>query len=246
MNCPTSPEIFSAARQHLKPVSSPEGDVQIWIAHLDSISPKEIEHFFESFDTSERERAEKFRSRQDRHRYIAAHGLLRLILGEALGSPANALPFEKSAQGKPQLRKSESDGRRLQFNLSHASGWALIAIGWDRELGVDLESAESLPDDDESLTKLAARVLSNRELEVWNAIPNRVKRRKAFLRIWTRKEAYVKATGEGLRHDLANFELPADAALFDIPSAKRPKDRWIVHDLSVPVELTAALAVEAC
>jgi phosphopantetheinyl transferase len=64
--------------------------------------------------------------------------------------------------------------------------------------------------------------------------------------MWTRKEAYVKATGEGLRHDLANIEVPAEAAPFDVASAKRPKDRWIVHDLSVPAELTAALAVEAC
>lgn len=246
MNCATSPEIFSAVRQHLKSLSSPESGVQVWIAHLDSISPTAIEHFFESLDTSERGRAEKFRSKQDRHRYVAAHGFLRLAIGETLGCSANALVLEKSAQGKPQLRQSPHDERRLKFNLSHAASWALIAIDWDRKLGVDLESAESLPDGDESLTKLAARVLSKRELEGWNAIPNPVKRREAFMRIWTRKEAYVKATGEGLRHDLANFEVPANAARFEVPSAKRPKDRWIVHDLSVPAELTAALAVEAC
>jgi 4'-phosphopantetheinyl transferase len=246
MSCAISPETFSAVRQYLKPLSSPESDVQIWIAHLDSISTKEIERLVESLDTSERSRAEKFRSKQDRHRYVTAHGLLRLALGETLRRPANALVLEKSGDGKPQLRQSPHDERRLKFNLSHAAGWALIAIGWDRELGADLESAESLPKDDESLSKLAARVLSKRELQIWNAIPNQVKRREAFLRMWTRKEAYVKATGEGLRHDLANIELPAGAAPFDVTSAKRPADRWIVHDLSVPAELTAALAVEAC
>jgi len=170
---------------------------------------------------------------------------LRLVLAETLGRPATTLVLEESAQGKPELRQSPHDERRSKFNLSHAAGWALIAIGWDRELGVDLESAESLPDD-ESLSKLAVRVLSKRELEDWNAIPNPLKRREAFPRMWTRKEAYVKATGEGLRHDLANFEIPADAMPFDVPSAKRPADRWIVHDLSVSAELTAALAIEAC
>jgi 4'-phosphopantetheinyl transferase len=246
MSCASSPKISSQVRQQLKLLSSPENDVQIWIAHLDSISSREIEHFFEALDSSERTRAENFRSMQDRHRYAAAHGFLRLALGEMLGRPANAIALEKSAQGKPQLQSSENDERRLKFNLSHAGGWALIAISWDRELGVDLESAESLPDDNESLSKLAARILSKRELEIWTTIPTAVKRRAKFLRMWTRKEAFVKATGEGLRHDFTNIDLPPDATPFDVPSGKRPVDRWIVHDLSVPVELTAALAVEAC
>lgn len=248
MSCATSvnPKTFSGAWQHLKPLSSPESGVQIWISNLDSFSPQEIEHLFNSLDASERRHAAQFRFKRDQHRYVAAHGLLRLALAETLGCPAATLVLEKSARGKPQLRQSELDQRRLKFNLSHAAGWALAAIGWDRELGVDLESAESLPDDEQSLSKLAARVLSERELEVWRAIPSPKKRRAAFLRTWTRKEAYVKATGEGLRHELANIEVPADAATFDVPSAERPAHRWIVHDLSVPAELTAALAIEAC
>jgi 4'-phosphopantetheinyl transferase len=246
MNCAASTETILGARQHLKPLSSPESDVQIWVAHLDSISSKEIEHFVASLDTLERRRAEKFHSTQDRHRYVAAHGLLRFVLGETLGRPANALVLEKSTEGKPQLRQSRHDERRLKFNLSHAASWELIAIGWNRELGVDLESPKSLPDDDDSLSQLATTVFSKRELEIWNTIPSPQTRRAEFLRMWTRKEAYVKATGEGLRHDLANIEVPAEAAPFDVASAKRPKDRWIVHDLSVPAELTAALAVEAC
>jgi 4'-phosphopantetheinyl transferase len=246
MSCASSSKISPEVRQQLKLLSSPENGVQIWIAHLDSISSREIEHFFESLDLSERSRAEKFRSVQDRHRYIAAHGFLRLALGEILGRPANALVLEESSQGKPEFSQNEHDNRRLKFNLSHSAGWALIAISWNRELGVDLESAESLVDDNESLSKLAARILSKRELEIWNAIPAAVNRRAKFLRMWTRKEAFVKATGEGLRHDLANIELPTDATPFDVPSGKRPADRWTVHDLSVPVELTAALTIEAC
>jgi 4'-phosphopantetheinyl transferase len=247
MSCAISPETISRVRQHLKPLSSPENGTQIWLGRIDSIAANEREYLFESLDASEKERAEKFRSAQDRHRYRDAHGSLRLILGETLGRAANALVLEKSAQGKPKLRDSEcDDGRRLKFNLSHAAGWALIAIGWDRELGVDLESHESLPADDQALSKLAARVLSKRELESWNAISSSMRRRAEFLRTWTRKEAYVKATGEGLRHDLANIELPANATPFSVPSAKRPADRWILHDLSVPDGLTAALAVEAC
>jgi 4'-phosphopantetheinyl transferase len=249
MSCATSanPQTFlnEGWQQHVKRLSSPESDIQIWIANVDSISPEEIEHLLTSLNASERKHAAQFRSKRDQHRYVAAHGLLRLALGRTLGCPATTLVLEKSAQGKPELRQSEDDGRRLTFNLSHSAGWALIAIGWDRQLGVDLETTESLPDDDESLSKLAASVLSDRELTIWNAIPSPVKRRAAFLRTWTRKEAYVKATGEGLHHDLATIEL-ADAAPFDLPSAKRLGDSWIVHDLSVPVELTAALAIEAC
>ncbi len=226
-----------ATLAHLKPLSSPESGIQIWLANVDSISPQEIKHLFALLDASEHDRVGRFRSKQDRDRYVAAHGLLRAALAETLGRPARTLVLEKSARGKPQLRPSGHDNRRPKFNFSHASAWALIAIGYNRELGVDLESPESLPDDEQSLSKLAARVLSERELEGWRAIPNLLKRREAFLRMWTRKEAYVKATGEGLRHDLADIELPADTA---------PFNRLIVHDLSVPVGLTGALAVEAC
>lgn len=234
----------TALHRHLKPLSSPENGVQIWIAELDSVSRDEIKRLFASLDASEHTRAEEFRSKQDRHRYVAAHGLLRLALGEILGRPANTLLLERFAQEKPKLRQSERAERSLKFNLSHAAGWALIAIGWDRELGVDLESAKSLPDDEQSLFKLAARVLSEPEVAAWRTIPSSENRCAEFLRMWTRKEAYVKATGEGLRHDLVNIELPTDAAMFAVPSAKRPMDRWIVHDLSVPTEFTAALAIE--
>ena len=249
MTCVTSViSAFSngAWQQHLTPLLSPENGIQIWIAHLDSFLPGEVERLFGSLDASERMRAAQFHSLQNRHRYVAAHGLLRLTLARILGCPVTTLVLEKSAQGKPELRQSEHDQRRVKFNLSHAAGWALIAIRWDRQLGVDLETTESLPDDEQSLSKLAASVLSERELEVWRTIQSPVKRRAAFFRMWTRKEAYVKATGEGLRHGLANIELPADTATFDIPSAERPAHRWIVHDLSVPAELTAALAIEAC
>jgi 4'-phosphopantetheinyl transferase len=248
MSCATSvnPTLSSGTwQQYLKPVSSPENGIQIWIASVDCISQEEIDHLLASLDASERQSAVQFHFDQDRRRYIVAHGLLRLVLAETLGCSPETLVLEKSTHGKPELRQSEHEERHLMFNFSHAVGWALIAIGWDRQLGVDLETAESLPDDDQSLFKLAARVLSGRELELWRAIPNPVKRRAAFLRTWTRKEAYVKATGEGLRHDPANMELPADPVPFDIPSAKRPGERWVVHDLAVPVELTAALAVEA-
>ncbi len=246
MNCGVylKPETLSGARQHFQSLSSPESGVQLWIAHLDSFSPDEITQLFGSLDSSERTRAEQFYLKRDRHRYVAAHGLLRLGLAGILDCSPAALVLEKSAQGKPEVQKRARDQRKLKFNLSHAAGWALIATSWDRELGVDLESPESLPTDEQALSKLAARVLSERELEVWSAIPNPALRSAAFLRTWTRKEAYVKATGEGLRRDLANIELPADSATFDVPSAELPADRWIVHDLSVPAGLTAALAIE--
>jgi hypothetical protein len=136
-------------------------NVQIWIGHFDALSAEEIEHLFGTLDASERERTSQFRSKRDRHRYIAAHGLLRLVLAETLGRPATTLVFEKSVEGKPELRQSEHGQGRLKFNLSHS-------------------------------------------------------------------------------------ELPADAAPFDVPSAKRPAERGIVQDLSVPMELTAALAIAAC
>ena len=126
--------------------------------------------------------------------------------------------------------------------------WALIAIGWDRELGADLESAESLPKDDESLSKLAARVLSKRELQIWNAIPNQVKRREAFLRMWTRKEAYVKALGEGLSIPLDSFVVALapgiPAALHYVEADASEVQRWSMYNIEVTEGYKAALVVE--
>jgi len=229
----------NAISSRLQRLASPERDVQIWIADLDSLPPAEIESLSASLDSAESTRAAQFRFEQDRQRYRAAHALLRHLLGSILDQPAQAFVFEHTPRGKPSLVRDERGSRRLRFNLSHAAGWALFALTWDRELGIDVESNAALPAEDRDLHALAARVLSPRELSLWRATADRA----ALLHAWTRKEACVKATGQGVDRDFATIDVLADPD----PSPVLFRDGatcWIVHDLSVPAGFAAAVAIE--
>jgi len=234
----------------LQSIDSPANDVQIWAAHLEAIPPAELEQLDATLDSSERARATRFHFERDQRHYVASRGLLRHLLGSALDQPASGLVFEYGPHGKPAISAPTREGRALFFNLSHSAGWGMFALSWNREVGVDLESAARLDRDAKSLADLAARVLSQRELEVWQALPDAAARESAFLRAWTRKEAYAKAIGQGLFEHLIQNEVALDAAApkpsLTLPAAQTGEmtRSWILHDLSAPDGFAAALAVE--
>src|SRR5205823_13129844 len=130
--------MFSAL---LQSSHTPVSGVQIWTAHLDSLSSAEIDELKASLDSAECARSARFHFESDRRHYIASRGLLRHLLGAALETPASKLIFEYGAHGKPALVAAFSWDRMLRFNLSHSAGWAMFALAWDREVGIDLESA---------------------------------------------------------------------------------------------------------
>src|SRR2546423_861505 len=133
--------MFSAL---LQSPPTPVADVQIWTAQLDLLSSAEIDELEASLDSAERARAARFHFEPDRRHYVASRGLLRRLLGAALDMPASRLVFEYGAHGKPAIAADVSRDRPLRFNLSHSAGWAMFALAWDREVGIDLESAARL------------------------------------------------------------------------------------------------------
>jgi 4'-phosphopantetheinyl transferase len=200
-------------------------------------------------DVAEHARAARFHFERDRRNYVASRGLLRRLLGDALGKPASALVFEYGLHGKPAISRTFFQGRTLCFNLSHSAGWAMFALAWNCEVGIDLESAIRLKRDVDGLAGLAARVLSARELAIWQALPETA-RDPAFLRAWTRKEAYAKARGQGLLEQLIRTEVALDAAapqpsltLRTTLEGEIARD-WLLHDLSAPDGFAAAVAAE--
>jgi 4'-phosphopantetheinyl transferase len=234
---------------HLQSIDTPINAIQIWKAPLDSLSTEEIATLEISLDPSERLRAERFHFEQDRKHYIGSRGLLRHLIAGQLNVAAATLTFEYGEHGKPALTAAFSHDKTLCFNLSHSAGWAMFALAWDREVGIDLESNARLQRDHDELLGLATRILSERELAVWKALPNNAAREAAFLRGWTRKEAYAKARGEGLFANLTLVEVILDAAapnssLILHSSAEEEGARdWILHDLSAPDGFAAAVAV---
>jgi 4'-phosphopantetheinyl transferase len=230
-----------------EPVSSPDAGVQLWIARLDSLSPNDISEMAAVLDATEQARTKQLRFERDRRRYIASHGILRHVVGAALDIPAPNIVFEYGPHGKPRI----AGECPLCFNLSHAGELAIFALGLNRALGVDIEAIENLARGSNELCSLARRILSSRELTIWNELATESQRRQSLLRAWTRKEAFGKGTGEGLFDRLQAIEVALDAGnpqssmtIRSSDESKRGRE-WVIHDLAAPAGFIAALAVEA-
>jgi len=186
------------------------GHVHAWRLHL---SPPDatLPALHDLLSPEERVKAARFRFDHDRHRYIVAHAALRLVLAGYLHcKPADVL-LQPGALGKPLLAGPGRVGS-LSFNLSHSGDWGLLGVGQQEHIGVDIEQYRDIPD----LQEVAATVLSEAELSVLHTRPAQ-ERAACFLRLWTRKEAVVKATGAGIGTALDAIEIdPADPPLADV------------------------------
>src|SRR5262249_6099605 len=147
-----------------------------------------LARLYETLSADERQRAAGFRFERHRSRFIASRGFLRLILGAYLGMLPEAVKFTYGLNGEPGM-----DGDRVQFNASHSEDRALYAIALDAPIGVDLEWMRPSLDFDQ----IARSFFSPVEWAEYRVIPPD-RQTEAFFRCWTRKEAFIKATGLGL------------------------------------------------
>jgi 4'-phosphopantetheinyl transferase len=159
------------------------GAVHLWRWRLDQVVPDR-----RLLAADEQLRADRFRFDPDRQSFIAARSGMRRILGRYLNSDPAAIAFSYGLHGKPFLAD-----RAIEFNLSHSGDWALLAVAHDRVIGVDIEYIKPMAD----LTKLTARFFAAGEHQRIMQL-DEADRQRAFFRTWTCKEAYLKATGEGL------------------------------------------------
>lgn len=208
----------------------------------------------------ERERADRFVSEKDRVRYVATRSILRRLLGAYLNLAPSEIRFSYGAFGKPELRSpfkgspatghctsrfalGEKATAQLRFNLSHAGGWAAYAVSRDRDVGIDIEPLQN----DVPWQDLAPLIFSPNERAEFDRIPP-CEKAAAFLRGWTRKEAYVKGRGEGLSLSLNSFDVPLgpfeSTAPVEVVDAKRQAFGWRLYPLD-PIEgFVSALAVK--
>jgi 4'-phosphopantetheinyl transferase len=214
-------------------------EVHVWSAALDSEQPA-AQELARLLAPDERARAERFTSAVVRNRFVAARGLLRLILARYLRRDATELSFAYGKQGKPALA-----GDGLQFNLAHSGNQALYAISLQREVGIDIE--QLCPDRDHE--KLARRFFSPGEVAALESLPPEL-RIQAFYRCWTCKEAYLKGCGAGMSLPLDSFDvaLLPDAAPALLAQRTTPEEvsRWQLFDLAPHAGYCAALAVADC
>ena len=216
-------------------------EVHVWRAALDD-NPAQMDGMLRTLAEDERARAERFCFQRDRERFIVAHGVLREILGFYLNRAAQSVSFCYGYHGKPALAR-ESGGNTIHFNMSHSHGLALYAVTRGREIGIDLEFIrENL-----EAEQLAERFFSQCEIATLRALPASLKQ-YAFFLCWTRKEAYIKARGEGLSLPLDQFDvslIPGEpAALLRTQADSGEALRWSLKDLSIGSGYVSALAVE--
>jgi len=239
---PELPEVapISSWYPPAKPLKLGSDEVHVWRASLD-VTALQVQSLQQSLTGDEQKRAMRFYFRKDREHFIVARGLLRLILGRYLDIEPAQLRFWYSPYGKPALA-SEIGRNRLRFNVSHSHGLALYAITCGRELGVDVEFNRT----DLAEEQIAERFFSPREVAALRALPANMQQ-KAFFRCWTRKEAYIKARGEGLTLPLDQFEVslePGKPAAMITNVDPQEVARWSIQELTPGPGYVAALAVE--
>lgn len=218
-----------------------DDDVHVWRASLDlpASRVREVHHTLAADESS---RAARFHFQRDRQHFIVARGLLRNILSRYLGIQPEQLRFCYSPSGKPALVAAPGQDA-LNFNLSHSGHLALYALTRVRQIGIDLERIRV----DFEYEQIAERFFSRRERTALQACPAKMKP-EAFFNCWTRKEAYIKARGEGLSLPLDQFDVslvPGEpAALLSTRDNSQEVVRWSLQELSPGSGYVAALAVE--
>ena len=215
-------------------------EVHVWRVRLDA-DASEVARHAAVLTADERARAERFFFDVHRRRFTVARGVLRHVLGRYLGVRPEALRFDYGPQGKPLLRRPA--GTALRFNVSHSGALALIAVTAERDLGVDVERV----DPERAAVKIAERFFAPEEVAVFRSLPEE-QREEGFFNAWTRKEAYMKATGRGLTLGLDRFVVtlrPGEEARL-VSTAWHPPDaaRWTMRALDPGPGYAAALAVE--
>lgn len=217
-----------------------EDEVHVWRASLKQ-SPAVVEKFFGTMTPDERDRAGRFHFARDREHFTVARGLLRSLLSRYLGETPDQLRFTYSSYGKPQLSEQFQDAG-LCFNVSHSGQVVVYAFTRGREVGVDVEYHRP----DVAGEEIAERYFSVNEVRELFALREEL-RAEAFFNCWTRKEAYIKAIGEGLSHPLDQFDVslaPGEpAALLGTRRDPDELSRWTISAFTTERDYSGAIVV---
>jgi 4'-phosphopantetheinyl transferase len=199
--------------------------VHVWLAMMPE-GDRPVAH---ALSAAERERAARFRFERHRAEYIHHHEALREILSGYTGAPPESVALACGEKGKPALDPPAA----WRFNLSHSGPAALVAVAHEIEVGVDIERIRPLA----HAEAIAARFFAPAECAALRGLPPE-QREAAFFACWTRKEALLKASGDGLSRPLSSFAVPVD------PAAAGPwrVEGFTLTALPAPPGYAAALA----
>jgi 4'-phosphopantetheinyl transferase len=237
---PQSMNITQSDLQIEPSLALPGDEVHLWRIDLSALRPDES-RWQKVLSPDEAARAARYRFAVDRQRYSISRGVLRTILGSYLRSDPVRIIFSYSSREKPFLSPPYSDSG-ITFNISHSGEVTLLALTHNRDIGVDVEQMARKSD----LEAIARRFFSAHEQEQLFTLPAE-QRPEAFFRCWTRKEAYIKATGDGLSLPLSQFDVSIAADDRDALVATRPDAseaaRWSMREVPAGESYIGALCV---
>lgn len=207
-------------------------DVHIWRIHLD-VPEAQRQNLLFTLSSDEVSRANRFHFPEHRQRFIAGRGILRSILGSYLGIEPQQVLFDYQERGKPVLAATLANSG-LCFNLSHSQGLALCAVSYHGQIGIDLECIRPMSD----VEALAKRFFLPREYALMRSLSPH-QQQEIFFRYWTCKEAYLKATGEGLAQ-LEKIEILLNCTE---PAQLKTSEDWSLFELTPAENYLAAVVV---
>ena len=234
-------EVDSMWRLPSSTIRLAKNDIHIWYASLNQPFAS-FEQLALLLSADEQARAMRFYFEKDRIRYASGRGILRSILGCYLNVEPEHVRLSYGEYGKPSLDRCSPE-TTLNFNLSHSNDLALYAIARGMSVGIDLEYIREIADMDQVVRKFFAE---KEQAAFYNLHPS--EQQEAFFKVWTRKEAYLKATGAGLSEPLQYVEVsvsPQDQpGLLSVTSPSTPASHWSLQDIASPLGYVATLAVE--
>ncbi len=210
--------------------------IEIWHGNI-AAEGAHYQNYWRILDAAEQARAEKIKNDSLRKHYVEVHARLRNVLAQTLNEPPEKINIKKAEHGKPYL----VDTPELVFNLSHSASAMVLAVGWSCRLGVDIEICKSRA----SLNGLVDKCFAEEEIAYWNKLPE-VQKTAEFYRFWTRKEAFVKATGRGiaLGLNLCVINPENQAEFLRVPEDCGQASTWHVQDIALAQDICGALVVD--
>jgi len=211
-------------------------DLEIWHGKV-TAEDAHYQAYWRVLDEAEQAQARNYKNALLHKRYVESHGRLRNLLAKTLNQSPEKIRIRKAEHGKPYL----ADYPELAFNLSHTADRLMIAVGWNCRLGVDIEIGKQRI----NLSGLVDKCFSEEEADYWTQLPE-TQKNQAFYRIWTRKEAFVKATGHGIALGLNQCVINPDnpTEFLRVPDNCGKASAWHVQDIDVGEGIFSALVAD--
>lgn len=213
-----------------------ENSIQLYFANVNG-NASEDSYYWSILSHEECVRATKIKNDLLRAQYVEIHARVREVLARIICEYPHKIPIATTRYGKPYLVSNPE----LTFNLSHTGGFFILGLGWHRQLGVDVEMNKQRA----HLAELAKRCFAAEEMDYWRGLPE-IEKISEFYRLWTRKEAFVKATGRGLAMGMENCVVNPDS--FDrflrVPSDYGKSCSWRAHEISLQADICSVLVTD--